>query len=104
MEVKIEGFDWDSGNSFKSGMKHGISWEAIEEFFHGRIFVAPDLKHSTTEERHLAIGRGPGRKPMIVAFTIRETKGLKLIRAISARFMHTKEAKKYEEAFTQNEE
>lgn len=102
--MKIERFDWDSGNSFKNEAKHGLTREAIEAFFQGRVFVAPDPKHSTLEERFLAIGRGPEKRLMIVAFTIRYREGARLIRPISARFMHQKEARRYEEAFAQDED
>jgi uncharacterized DUF497 family protein len=101
--VKIDGFDWDSGNLMKSEAKHELTRDAIEEFFRGEVGVTPDPKHSTAEDRFFAIGRGPSGKPMIVAFTFRTRDGLKLIRPISARFMHSKETKKYEQAFTQNE-
>jgi uncharacterized DUF497 family protein len=102
--VKVDGFDWDSGNSFKSGAKHGISRETVDAFFGRRVWVAPDPRHSGTEDRFLAIGGGPREKPMIVAFTFRAARGLKLIRPISARFMHTREIVKYDQAFAKDEE
>jgi uncharacterized DUF497 family protein len=102
--VKVDGFDWDSGNLFKNEAKHGISRETVEAFFGRNVWVAPDPKHSSTEDRFLAIGRSPGEKPMIVAFTVRAARGLKLIRPISARFMHAKEIARYDQAFTQDEE
>lgn len=101
--MKVEGFEWDSGNILKNEAKHGLTHDVIEAFFHGKIQVGPDLKHSTQEERHLAIGRGPSDRPMIAVFTIRKIGGKNLIRPISARFMHLKEARKYEEAFAKNE-
>jgi uncharacterized DUF497 family protein len=102
--MKIDGFDWDSGNSMKSEEKHGISRESIELFFHGRPLVGPDLKHSYTEDRFLALGKDKHGKHMIVAFTFRTVEnGNKLIRPISARYMHQKEVLKYEQAFTTNE-
>jgi uncharacterized DUF497 family protein len=101
--MKVDGFDWNSSNTFKNETKHGISRELIESFFEGRIWVAPDVKHSHSEDRFLAIGSDPNGRPMIVAFTFRTKGGLKLIRAISARYMHAKEAKKYEQAFTKDE-
>ena len=88
----------------KSEAKHGVSRVAIEDFFRGKIWVAPDPKHSTHEDRFLAIGKGPSGKPMIVAFTFRTRDARKLIRPVSARFMHAKEVEKYEQAFTQDEE
>ena len=78
-------------NSFKNEAKHGISRETVEAFFGRDVRVAPDPKHSRTEDRFLALGRSPGERPMIVAFTVRAARGLKLIRPISARFMHARE-------------
>ena len=40
---------------------------------------------------------------MIVAFAFRAAGGLKLIRAISARFMHAREIAKYDQAFAKDE-
>ena len=97
MIIGIEGFDWDKGNIVKC-QKHGLSQEEIESFFHGEIFVAPDIKHSQAEERFIAVGYAFSGKPMIVVFAIRNN----LIRPISASFMHSKEAKAYEKNFTQD--
>lgn len=97
--MKVDGFDWDAGNQFKNEAKHGLSREVIETFFHGKIWVGPDPKHSTAEDRFLALGCDRNERPMIVAFTFRERNGLRLIRPISARYMHVKEVKKYEQAF-----
>ena len=101
--MKVDGFDWDTGNSFKNEAKHGLSRDVIELFFGGRVWVGPDPKHSQTEERFLAIGKGPTGKVMVVAFTFREKSGKRLIRPISARLMHAREVRKYEQAFAQNE-
>ncbi len=90
--MEIAGFDWNSDNWPKCG-KHGVSREEIEQLFlEGQARIAPDLKHTTpTESRHIAAGRVGGRA-MFVAFAFRGD----LIRPISARYMHTKEARKYE--------
>jgi len=90
--MKTATFDWDHGNWPKCG-KHGVTRETIERLFlEGRAQVAPDLKHTTaTESRHIAVGRVDGRA-MFVAFALRSG----LIRPISARYMHAKEASNYE--------
>lgn len=90
--MEIAGFDWDSGNWPKCG-KHGVSREEIERLFlEGRARVAPDVKHTRpTESRHIAAGRVDGRA-LFVAFAFRGD----LIRPISARYMHPKEASSYE--------
>jgi len=99
MNIRAEGFEWDEGNIAKC-QKHGLSLEEIEAFFRSKIFVAPDLKHSEKEERFLAVGYSSGGKPMFVTFTLRGN----LIRPISARYMHKKEAQNYEKNSTQNNE
>jgi len=90
--MEITGFDWDDGNWPKCG-KHGVSREEIERlFFEGLAYLAPDLKHpSSLESRHIAVGRVDGRA-MFVAFVLRG----RLIRPISARYMHAKEVNNYE--------
>ena len=94
--MKFEGFNWDTGNIDKC-QKHGLTQEEIEYFFQQKkIYVAPDIKHSTIEERFLAIGKGSENKLIVVAFTFRNQSGKKLIRPISARFMNKKEVQKYE--------
>jgi uncharacterized DUF497 family protein len=95
MNIQEGGFEWDEGNIAKC-QKHGLSLEEIEAFFRSKVFVAPDLKHSGEEERFLAVGSSPGGKPMFVVFTLRGN----LIRPISARYMHKKEAQNYEENST----
>jgi uncharacterized DUF497 family protein len=91
--MKIIGFDWDDGNEGKCE-KHGISVKEIEGFFYGGKFrVAPDIKHSAIEKRLFAVGLGMNGKPIYVVFVEREG----LIRPVSARYMHKKEWKRYEE-------
>ena len=97
MNLGIDGFDWDSGNS-KKIKTHGLSREDIEAFFQQKsVYVTPDIKHSEKEERYLAAGLSPKGRPMMVIFTFREDEGNRLIRPITARYMHDKEARRYEE-------
>ena len=91
MGIEISGFDWDEGNAAKCE-SHGLSRSEIEEFFRSDIQLVYDFKHSLLEERFLAVGYGRGHRPMLVVFSRREQKGGVLIRPISARFMHSKEA------------
>jgi len=94
--MKIEGFDWDAGNSEKI-RKHGLSTQEVESFFETQPWIGPDINHSMTEERFLAFGQGLNRRHVIVAFTFRMKKRLRLIRPISGRYMHEKEIRQYEE-------
>jgi len=97
MEMVVDGFDWDAGNTTKC-KSHGVSIAEIEAVFRGTPRVAPDPAHSAVEDRLIAIGRlGQGR-PVFIAFTIRERGGRRLIRPITARYMHNREIKRYETA------
>jgi uncharacterized DUF497 family protein len=95
--IAVEGFDWDEGNRDKCH-KHGVSLAEIEALFHGTPRVAPDIRHSVAEQRFIAVGRNGAGRPLFVAFTLREAGGQRLIRPISARYMHAEEARRYEEA------
>ena len=102
MKMQALGFDWDFGNRQKCS-KHGLRPKEIEEFFQqSDLFVISDIHHSQSEERYIAYGPSPKGRPMLVAFTfrIREEEEI-LIRPISARYMHEKEAKEYEEKGTE---
>lgn len=97
IKMQVNGFDWNEGNREKC-QKHGLSQKEIEYFFQQKeVLVTPDPKHSNDEERYLAIGRSQKQKPMFVVFTLRDVNGEILIRPISARYMHEKETKRYEE-------
>ena len=93
----VSGFDWDEGNLAKC-VKHGVTIGEIEAVFHHPHRLAPDIAHSETETRFLAIGRGQGPRPIFVAFTLREIGEESFIRPISARYMHQKEIDRYDQA------
>ena len=90
--MNFTGFDWDAGNRAKCE-KHGVSTEIIEEMFTRPLAIIPDVGHSRTERRFRAIGRAGSGRFVFVVFTLR---GGKLIRPISARYMHAKEIRSYE--------
>ncbi len=91
----FSGFDWDEGNLQKC-RKHGVTIEEIESVFAGTPAIGPDAAHSTAEARFLAIGPARSGRHVFLAFTWRERDGAKLIRPISARYMHAKEVQHYE--------
>jgi uncharacterized protein len=94
--MQFDGFDWDEGNTAKC-QKHGLSRREIEALFLSGPRVAPDVMHSESEQRFLAIGQYDStQRPVFVVFTFREKLGGLLVRPISARYMHTKEIKSYE--------
>ena len=93
---KIEGFDWDAGNDRKSEDKHQVSQAEVEQvFFHMPLVLAPDRQHSQTEARFHALGKTLAGRLLHITFTLRFA-GRK-IRPISARDMHRKERRAYEE-------
>ncbi len=91
----VAGFDWDFGNLAKC-RKHGVPIAEVESLFEGSPRIAPDVKHSETEDRLIAVGRGLSGRPMFVAFVFRMVDGTLRIRPITARYMHKKEVEAYE--------
>lgn len=91
----FSGFDWDNGNREKC-QRHGVSITDIEALLRGNPGIAPDLKHSDEEDRYIAVGRNPAGRSMFVAFMYRMEGAARLVRPISARYMHKKEAEQYE--------
>ena len=94
--ARFDGFDWDQGNSAKC-QAHGISLAEVESLFDGAPLIGPDPFDPALEQRWRAIGRTANGRPAFVVFAVREGDGERLIRPISARYMHAKEARKYEQ-------
>jgi hypothetical protein len=97
MNLQAGGFDWDDGNRSKC-QQHGVSITEIETLFVHGPRVAPDPKHSADEDRLIAVGKTNAGRPLFVAFTMRTKDGHRLIRPVSARYMHAKESVAYEKA------
>jgi uncharacterized DUF497 family protein len=95
VSLPIDGFDWDGGNRDKC-TRHGVPLATIESIFEREVHVLPDIRHSTSETRFLAIGTAPDGRRVFLAFTLRERGGLRLLRPISARWMHAKEVRHLE--------
>jgi uncharacterized protein len=91
------GFDWDDGNRAKC-QKHGVSIAEIEALFVHGPRVAPAPKHSANEDRLIAVGTTGSGRPLFVAFTMRTKEGRRLIRPVTARYMHAREIAAYEKA------
>jgi len=89
-------FEWDPGNSMKNE-KHSVTdAEAEQVFFNEPLLVLEDPAHSASESRWHALGRTNEHRMLQVAFTLRA--GGTRVRIISARPMHRKERKIYEQA------
>jgi len=92
----ISGFDWDAGNERKSAEKHDVSKEEAEQaFFNEPLLVLEDAAHSATELRFHALGKTDGERLIHITFTLRDE--MRKIRVISARDMHRKERRIYEQ-------
>ena len=95
MFSEVSGFDWDDAITSKA-QSHGVTIEEIEGFFRASIHVFPDIAHSNIERRYVAVGQGSSRRHLFVAFTVRAHGSERLIRPISARYMHEREVTHYE--------
>ena len=94
--TRITGFNWDEGNACKND-KHGVSMaEAEQVFFNEPLLVIDDTKHSTGEGRFHALGKSNEDRLLHITFTLRHAG--ERIRVISARDMHRKERKIYEQS------
>ena len=92
--MRFDGFDWDAGNA---GKIHDMTQADVESVFELGPLVGPDPFDPVIERRWRAIGRTRAGRSAFVVFTLREHGGARLIRPISARFMHAKEARKYDQ-------
>jgi uncharacterized DUF497 family protein len=94
--MQVDGFDWDEGNRTKC-QAHGMSLAEIESLFERELLVGPDPFDPAVERRWRAVGRTARGRPAFVVFTLRQREGARLIRPISARYMHAREAERYEQ-------
>ena len=95
MSDVLDGFDWDDGNRQRC-RKHGLTELQIEAVLRGPLRTFPDVEHSAAETRYLGIGCTEAGRHVLIAYTLRLVGGRRLIRPISARYMHAKEVKHHE--------
>ena len=90
---KIEGFEWDNGNSKKNKDKHKVEQDECESiFFNLPLIIFYDDQHSTVKEkRYGALGKTNDERKLAIYFTIRNN----MIRIISARNQGKKEKELY---------
>lgn len=81
---EFDGFDWDDGNWPKCG-KHGVAQEEIEAVFRAPSLRIMPMRHA--EERFAAFAMSSSGRWATIIFTWRG----RLIRPISARYMHAKD-------------
>jgi uncharacterized DUF497 family protein len=83
----VVGFNWNDGNR-ENCQKHGVAIAEIEGVFKGAPQVAFDAVLKVMESRLLAIGRATNARYVLIAFAWRELESYRLIRPISARYLH----------------
>ncbi len=96
--MEFDGFDWDWGNREKC-QKHGVSLAEIESVFTRPVIILPDKENLQGERRFRAIGSTNHGRRAFVVFTWRQGPGRKLLRPISARYMHREEVADHEKAY-----
>ncbi len=94
-------FEWDKGNIDKNLKKHNVTNKEAEEIFENhQHFFLEDNKHSTEREKRFMIwGITDHDRRLSIIFTSRN----KMVRVISARDMHVKERRRYEELKTNSQ-
>ncbi len=71
----------------------------IESVFTRPVIILPDKENLQGERRFRAIGSTNHGRRAFVVFTWRQGPGQKLLRPISARYMHREEVADYEKAY-----
>lgn len=89
-------FEWDPDKEIRNLEKHGVSFYEARTVFDDALFVAfADPDHSIGEERFLIVGQSEHRRLLVVAYTERPERHIRLI---SAREATRRERRYYEEA------
>jgi hypothetical protein len=90
--ARIEGFQWDDGNTDKNVLGHDVTQSEAEEiFFHAPVVLLEDARHSITEQRFLIYGPMNAGLLLSAAFTVRANR----LRVISIRDMSRQERRRY---------
>ncbi len=93
--ARVTGFDWDARNATKNFVHSVTQAEAEEIFTSAPLLTLDDTRHSQAEARFHALGQTDSGRRLHITFTLRASGTL--IRIISARDMHRKERKRYEQ-------
>src|SRR4051812_42248606 len=88
-------FEWDRAKAAENLRKHGVSFEEARTVYSDIFAIESfDRQHSLDEDRFMIIGMSGRGRLLVVAFTIRD---YRTIRIISARQAHRNEQRQYEE-------
>ncbi len=95
--ASVHGVEWDEGNRSKC-QKHGMTIADVEHvLMEGRAIFVP-ARSGSDDERLVAIGVTAAGRYAFVVVTPRPHEGRLMLRPVSARFMHGREIRKYEQA------
>lgn len=86
--------EWDSGNWPKCN-KHGVRKEEIEYVLAHKLWEIRDPYEN--EMRFRAVGKTNCGRYVFIVYTLRYSADEETLRPISARYMHEKEIKTYEQ-------
>ena len=92
---KVTGFDWDDGNSRKND-RHGVSMAEAEQVFFNEPLLLLAPAHAAPARRWHALGRTNDHRLLKTTFMLREER--RRLRIVSARPMHHRERKIYDQA------
>jgi len=92
--MKVSGIEWDDGN-IDHCQKHGVSRDDIEHVLRTMTFRIADP--NPTEPRFRTAARSLEGRPVFLVYMHRKRDGGTWLRPISARYMHEKEIKHYEQ-------
>lgn len=85
--MNFEGFEWDSGNTDKSLIKHNVTGEEAEETFYNRVKC-----RKANDDRYHLFGQTDTGRRLFVVFKFNGS----IVRVISARDMTQKERNYYD--------
>ena len=88
-------FEWNDAKAAANEQKHAVSFTEAKTIFEDRFAIESfDVIHSVDEDRFVMLGRSDRNRVLIVAYTLRD---YKTIRIISARQATRRERLEYEE-------
>jgi uncharacterized protein len=94
MARKHYSFLWDAANTTKLWSRHAVRPFEVEEAWNDpEALLAPDVKHSATEDRYILLGKSRKHRLLFIVFTVRAGR----IRPLSARTASREEVALYEE-------
>jgi uncharacterized DUF497 family protein len=89
-------FEWDPRKAAANAAKHGVSFdEAVTVFLDSDALDGPDVRHSSTEQRFVRLGKSVAGRVLTIAYTLRGAGDAETIRLISARRANRRERATY---------